>query len=93
MTGSHLAASGGESASAQILFIIGVAAAVAAYWLPVVIASRRHVRDLGTVIVVNLFAGWTLIGWVIALALAVRDVPPAAEKAPAGKWPWYRYLW
>ena len=94
MTGSHLAAAGSPSAGAQIAFIAGVVALVAVYWLPVIIASRRRVPDLGSVIVINLLAGWTVIGWVVALALAVRDPRPAPEKAPAtGKWPWYRYLW
>jgi len=39
------------------------------YFLPAIIAKR----DKGMIFVLNLFLGWTFIGWIIALALAVRD--------------------
>ena len=32
-------------------------------------------RDRAMVFVINLFTGWTLIGWVVALAIAVRPQP------------------
>jgi hypothetical protein len=31
------------------------------------------------VIVVNVFLGWTLIGWVVALAMAARSVPTSLD--------------
>jgi hypothetical protein len=49
---------------------------VAAYLMPTIIASVRGVPNLGSVIVVNLFLGWTLVGWVVALAMAARSAPP-----------------
>jgi hypothetical protein len=36
-----------------------------------VIAAVRNAKHLGAVIVVNVFLGWTFIGWVVALAIAV----------------------
>lgn len=42
------------------------------YFIPTGIAKRR---DRAMVFVINLFTGWTIIGWVIALALAVRPQP------------------
>jgi Zn-dependent protease with chaperone function len=47
------------------------------YFLPALIAAGRKVPSAGSVFVVNLFLGWTLIGWVVALAMAVRTVPQA----------------
>lgn len=38
------------------------------YFLPT-IAGRKHPHAAG-IFVVNLFLGWTLIGWVVALAWA-----------------------
>lgn len=40
------------------------------YFLPTCIAKRGH---RGSVFVINLFAGWSVIGWVLALWLAVRS--------------------
>ncbi|MEJ6011450.1 superinfection immunity protein [Novosphingobium aquae] len=40
------------------------------YLLPTAIAyGRKH--NTASICVINLFLGWTLIGWVIALAMAV----------------------
>src|SRR5215471_701511 len=53
------------------------ACALALYLLPVLVGAARHVPDLAAVAVINIFLGWTLAGWVIALALALRSVRPA----------------
>ena len=42
------------------------------YFLPTIIAVARKVRNQGSIVVINFFLGWTLIGWVVALALAFR---------------------
>ena len=39
-------------------------------------AHERKVPNFGSIAVINLFLGWTLIGWVVALAMAFRSVPP-----------------
>ena len=43
------------------------------YFLPSIIASKTE-HESG-VFILNLFLGWTLIGWVIALVWAVSDKP------------------
>ena len=65
------------------LFVFGTVALIImiAYLLPVLIGWSRHVTDLGAVAVINIALGWTLVGWVIALAMALRTRP---ESAPAG---------
>jgi hypothetical protein len=45
---------------------------IVVYFLPSIEAYRRKVVDRGSVLVINLFLGWTLIGWVVALAMAER---------------------
>jgi hypothetical protein len=52
-------------------------ALIGLYLLPVLLAWARHVPDIGSVAVINILLGWTLAGWVVALALALRsDVQP-----------------
>lgn len=49
------------------------------YLLPALIGWLRKVPDIGSVVVVNVLLGWTLIGWAAALAMALRSArPPAA---------------
>ena len=40
------------------------------YFLPWLVAKMRGMSGSGGVFVLNLFLGWTLLGWVIALAWA-----------------------
>jgi hypothetical protein len=48
---------------------------LALYFIPTIVAYVRHVPNAGSVVVINIFLGWTLIGWVVALAMAARTVP------------------
>ena len=78
------AGTGGGTAS-FILTLVIIAVVIAAYWAPSIVALRRHVPNRGAVVVVNAFLGWTLIGWVVALAMACRAVPqPAATEVQPG---------
>jgi hypothetical protein len=56
-----------------------VIALVALYFLPTLIAVGRHKANQGQVLVVNLFLGWSLIGWVVALTMAVGASSPAGQ--------------
>lgn len=58
------------------------ALSVAMYLLPVLIGWARHVPDLGSVAVIDVLLGWTLVGWVVALAMALRSGPPAGPPGP-----------
>lgn len=50
------------------------------YFLPAIVAFARSKRDAGTILLLNFFLGWTMIGWVIALVWALRqDVPMVAR--------------
>lgn len=45
------------------------------YFFPAIIAWGRH-KQTGMVFVLDFFLGWTVIGWVVALAIACGDRPP-----------------
>ncbi len=63
-----LASSSGGGGAAVFLGII----VIGAYFLPTIVAISRKVTNQGSVAVINFFLGWTLIGWVAALAMACR---------------------
>lgn len=54
-------------------FLLGAIAflAVVVYFLPLTIAICRHHRQMWPIIVVDVFLGWSLVGWVVALAWSV----------------------
>lgn len=53
-----------------ILFIVGV---VLMYFLPTVVSASRGHKNTPAIVVLNLFLGWTLLGWIVALIWAFTD--------------------
>jgi len=43
------------------------------YFLPFAIAFHKKRVNTGAIFALNLFLGWTLIGWVISLVWALKD--------------------
>jgi hypothetical protein len=67
--------SSGTLAGTMLVFAI-----IGAYFVPTIVAAARKVPNQGSVFVINLFLGWTVIGWVVALAMAARSrVIPVEE--------------
>lgn len=71
-----------SSSTSASLGVAAIAAGVVVvtlplYVLPVIIAYLRPAPDRASVVIVSILLGWTYVGWVIALALAVRDRRPA----------------
>lgn len=54
------------------LFTLGI-------MLPSSIAIVRKVRNVGSIIVINFFLWWSVIGWVVALAMAASSKPQAQQ--------------
>jgi hypothetical protein len=54
----------------HLLILIGL------YFLPTLIASGRHLPERTAIALLNLFLGWTCIGWIIALIWAVTAPAP-----------------
>ncbi|MFB7214595.1 superinfection immunity protein [Streptomyces sp. NPDC056255] len=52
------------------VFLLLAIVGIAVYFLPFFIAAGRGVNT-GSVFVINLFLGWTFIGWVVALAMSM----------------------
>ncbi len=46
------------------------------YFLPTIIAVIKSKRDTVAILLLNVFLGWSVIGWIIALVWAAKqDVP------------------
>jgi len=82
------------------VLVLAGAGSTALYLLPVLIGSARHVPDLGAVAVINILLGWTLAGWAVGLAMALRparpappavqivqNLPPSPGQLPPAGWP------
>jgi len=52
-----------------ILFLIAM------YWLPTIIAVVRRTPSALGVAAINFFLGWTVIGWIVALVIALAAYP------------------
>jgi hypothetical protein len=59
----------------SVLFALLLVPFGAIHFLPTIIAGLRHGRSVVGIFLLNLFLGWTVIGWVIALVWALRDEP------------------
>jgi Superinfection immunity protein len=58
------------------IYYVVVAMIFAPYFLPTIIGAIRKVPNVVSVFVINFFLGRSLIGWVVALAMAARTAPP-----------------
>jgi len=43
------------------------------YFLPSIIAAARSKRDTLAIFLLNLFLGWSVIGWIVALIWAAKN--------------------
>lgn len=56
---------------AHIIMLILI---VIPYFVPTIIAFNRKKTNTGAIFALNLFLGWSLIGWVIALIWALSNI-------------------
>jgi hypothetical protein len=79
MSNALTASVGGSSALRAVLYLV----AFAAYFVPTIVAlARRGAANTGAIGVINIFLGWSLIGWIVALVMACRTRPQ--YKMPPG---------
>lgn len=78
------AAANGSSVGGMVgslAFAVGI---VALYWLPTLIAWRRRVPNLVSIMIVNVLLGWTVIAWIVCLAWACKSLKPPVPGNGAG---------
>ena len=85
----------GPDALVVVLLVLVV---LALYFIPSIIAKARDHHQFATILVLNIFLGWTFIGWVVCLAMSLSAtsgggspvtnvMPPPATAVPAGWYP------
>lgn len=70
-----------------LLVVIGMVV----YFVPCLVGSRRGHRNAMPIFVLNLFLGWTFVGWVGALVWAMADnvkPPEKTENHPRARQNW-----
>jgi hypothetical protein len=61
---------------ASMFGLIGLSVLIGAYFAPTIVAGMRRHHQLGAIAVTNLFVGWTVIGWVVAMATPPTGTAP-----------------
>jgi hypothetical protein len=57
----------------RLLFAVLLTLLSLFYFLPFAIAFNKKRANSGAIFALNLFLGWSLIGWVVALVWAMKD--------------------
>jgi len=52
---------------ALLVGLLILVAGIAFYFLPSIVAHNRGHRNFVPILLVNIFVGWTFIGWIVAL--------------------------
>lgn len=55
-----------------ILFLVLLGAVL--YFLPSIVAFNRKHQNAGAILLLNIFLGWTFIGWVVSLVWSMTQV-------------------
>ncbi|MDA8207530.1 MAG: superinfection immunity protein [Actinomycetota bacterium] len=77
----------GQLVVAILLFAV-VIGGLCLYFLPTIIAWRRHLPNIGWIVIINLAFGWSIIGWGIAFMMArqtdgLLELPVAMKQRSA----------
>lgn len=61
------------------LLLIGL---LVIYFLPTIVAMKRGHRNGPAILILNLFLGWTFLGWVAALVWSATDATKSDKMLP-----------
>ena len=61
-----------------VIFIVALVIGLLIHFLPTIIACKNKSPKKVAAIILNIFLGWSLIGWIIALVLACKKPAPPA---------------
>jgi hypothetical protein len=69
------ATSSGYSLLPPLLVIAGCLLVIVGYFAPIIIAIGRGLPNTGKIAAVNVFLGWSTIGWIVALVMSLQKNP------------------
>jgi hypothetical protein len=70
-----------ESVVSAVPMVLLAVLAFGLYCLPTFVAYRRRHHRAGAIMFLDLILGWTVVGWMVALAWALSDPPPPPRSA------------
>lgn len=56
-----------------LMAVLGFGAFIFAYFAPTLIAVQRDCEHAGRIFAINALTGWTVVGWLIALSMSLKD--------------------
>jgi Fe2+ transport system protein B len=59
---------------------------IAFYLLPGIVAAIRQHHNQNAIFLLNIFLGWTILGWIIAIIWAVSYVPTQGKTPAETSW-------
>ena len=62
-----------SSDTSTVLLLLLLLIGLGLYFLPTIVAVWRIKRNTASIATVNLFLGWSFVGWVVALAWAFAE--------------------
>lgn len=72
-SGYAIAQNSNSEGAAIVGMLFGLAilfCSIVFYFIPIAVAQYRKSLNMTTVVLLNIFLGWTVIGWIIALIIA-----------------------
>lgn len=69
-----------------LMLLLSICALI--YFVPIIVAGRRHHPNLNSIIILNLCLGWTVLGWVGALVWAFSNTASSAQATETRKCPY-----
>ena len=60
-----------------LLWILGLGLLTLIYFIPAIVALKRKHHNRTAIFALNFFAGWTLLGWIVALVWSLTSPPPS----------------
>jgi hypothetical protein len=45
------------------------------YFVPAIVAALRHTHNATGILLLNILFGWTIVGWFVALVMAICSAP------------------
>lgn len=68
-----------ENMDGSALMVLMIIVGIIVYFIPTVVALARARVNKGAIFCMNLFLGWSFIGWVVALIWAVKEPDNAGK--------------
>ena len=59
--------------TSMIVPVLIMSACVLVYLFPAIVAAGRHHNNADAILVLNLFFGWSFVGWVVALVWSLTS--------------------